>query len=315
MPESENRITALFFISISDKKETEGRSGIVRFITLLHKHEVMSTISPTHTSLLNSTKQMAWWLSMYNTACSIAIHKLPFASVRRLVALDCIKEPMEEGEEFTDFRPGVPAQVQQLMGSMTDLCRDAAIANESLRVLFSTSGRSLKPVMYAATKLSPLSDDPKSDVEMEYAGVLTCCDFAEEDSLATVGVAERLEDHIDVDECAFCDVVCSTAGSRAGRSLLAQFLIDLKRCRGANRKLGVVTVAVSKAGRNLFRSFNFSEVKFKGNYVMYASLDDITFDTLTTALRFGNSENYIGVCFRHGLTTTTKDKVYPTGCR
>ena len=136
--------------------------------------------------------------------------------------------------------------------------------------------------------------------------------------MATLGATSRLEKHLPNNvlshRTAFVDVVCSTAGSRSGRALLAQLLIDLKRSRGKNRKRAVVTLAVSDAGRDLFRSFGFSQIKFKGNHLMFALLNDITFETLTHALRFEGSDQYMGVCFRHGLTKPSEDKVYPTGC-
>ena len=107
---------------------------------------------------------------MYHTACSIVVPIMPDARVRQLVKLDILTKPMEEGESFTVFQQKAPLQMPQLMGSMTDICLDAAIANESLRVLFSFQGRRLKPMLYAATKLKPKSDDPSSEVRMEYAG-------------------------------------------------------------------------------------------------------------------------------------------------
>ena len=128
---------------------------------------------------------------MYNTACSIAVQIMPYARVRQLVKLDIITKPMEEGDSFTVFQRKAPLQMQQLMGSMTDICLDAAIANESLRVLFSFQGRHLKPMLYAATKLKPKSDDPSSEVHIVYAGVLRCCDFAEEGALSTVALHSR----------------------------------------------------------------------------------------------------------------------------
>ena len=69
-----------------------------------------------------------------------------------------------------------------------------------------------------------------------------------------------------------------------GKSLLAQFLIDLKKSRCVIRKEAVVTVAVNKDGRELFKSFGFREVKFKGNYLMSVYLEDVTFQTMTQAL-------------------------------
>ena len=279
----------------------------------------MNPVSPSHDRLANSAKHMQWWLSLYNTACSVAIQKLTYVRVRQLVKLDKMQEPLDEGDEFTHFQPNAPEQMQQLMGSMTNLCGDAALANESLRVLFSAQGKSLNPVMYAATKLKPKSGDPESTVKMIYAGVLTCCDFTQEDALSTTGATARLEQHMDEavldDDTAFVDIVCSTAKSRVGRALLAQLLVDLKRSRCRNPKQAVVTVAVSKEGRGLFRSFGFEELKFKGNHLMFVHLRDITFETLTQALRFEDSEQYMGVCFRHGLTKPTSDNVYPTGCR
>ena len=222
----------------------------------------MSAVSPTHEGLSHSTKHMAWWLTMYNTACSIAIQKLPYVRVRQLVKLDKVKEPMEEGETFTQFQSKAPLQMQQLMGSMTGLCRDAAIANESLRILFSSQGKHLEPTLYAATKLKPRSGDPSCAVSMAYAGVLTCCDFAEERALSTVGAAARLEKYLD-DEVlesgtAFVDIVCSVAGSRVGRALLGQFLVDLKKSRHMNRKHAVVTAAVSTEAAS---SFAVSDLK------------------------------------------------------
>lgn len=283
--------------------------------------EEMAAVSPRHDQLARDTKQMLWWLSMYNTACGVAIQKMPYARVRQLIgsSVDSVKEPMEEGEGFSQFQSGASQQMQQLMGSMTHLCRDAALANESVRVLFSSpGGRSLKAVLYAATKLRPQSADPKSTVKMAYAGVLTTCDYVEEDALATTGATARLEKHLKGNilesHTAFVDVVCSTARSRVGRALLAQLLIDLKRSRSRDRKHAVVTVAVSNEGRDLFRSFDFSELRFKGHHLMFVMLRDVTFETLTTALRFEGSDEYMGVCFRHGLTGPSKDKVYPTGC-
>mgnify|MGYP006219057419 CR=1 FL=1 len=256
---------------------------------------------------------------MYNTACSVAIQKLPYARVRQLVELDGIKEPLDEGDEFTHFHPKAPVQMQELLGSMTGLCRGAALANESVRVLFSAQGKSLNPMMYAATKLKPRSGDPESTVKMAFAGVLTCCDYVQEDALSTMGATERLQQHVDRDvldnNTAFVDIVCSTARSRVGRALLAQLLVDLKRSRCRNPKQVVITVAVSTEGRDLFRSFNFSELKFKGSHLMCVHLEDITFETLTQALRFEGSDQYMGVCFRHGLTKATSDRVYATGCQ
>ena len=204
---------------------------------------------------------------MYNIACSVAIQKLPYTRVRQLVAMDKVKDPMEEGESFTHFHNKAPPQMQQLIDSMTGLCCDAAIANESLRVLFSSQGRHLEPTLYAATKLHPKSKDPFSAVSMAYAGVLVCCDYTEEGALSTVGATARLEKHIDSDvledSTAFVDIVCSVAKSRTGRALLAQLLVDLKKSRRVNRKHVVVTVAVSQDGRDLFRSFGFDEIKLK----------------------------------------------------
>ena len=97
----------------------------------------MNIVSPTLEGLAQSIKYMLWWLRMYNTACSIAVQIMPYARFRQLVKLDIITKPMEEGESFTVFQRKAPLQMQQLMGSMTDICRDAAIANESVRVLFS----------------------------------------------------------------------------------------------------------------------------------------------------------------------------------
>ena len=174
-------------------------------------------------------------------------------------------------------------------------------------------------MFYAAIKLKPKSDDPSSKVRMEYAGVLTCCEFAEEEALSTVGATARLTKHIDEDTLenatAFVHIVCSVAKSRVGRSLLAQFLIDLKKSRSVNRKEAVVIVAVSKDGRELFKSFGFREVKFKGNYLMYVYLEDVTFETMTKALRFKISDEFMGVCFRHGLTRPSSNNMYPTGCK
>ena len=136
--------------------------------------------------------------------------------------------------------------------------------------------------------------------------------------MSTVGATARLVRHMDEDslknDTAFVDIVCSVVKSRVGRALLAQFLIDLKKSRSANRKEAVVTVAVSKDGRDLFKSFGFKEVKFKGNYLMFVYLNDVTFETMTKALRFENSDEYMGVCFRQGLTSPSRDNVYATGC-
>ena len=62
------------------------------------------TVSPTHDGLANSTKYMAWWLSMYNTACSIAIQKLPHARVRQLVKLDTIAPALLPEIDHRGFR-------------------------------------------------------------------------------------------------------------------------------------------------------------------------------------------------------------------
>ena len=47
---------------------------------------------------------------------------------------------------------------------------------------------------------------------------------------------------------------------------------------------------------------------------MFVYLEDITFETLTEAMRFEDSEQYMGVCLRHGMTKPSKDNIYPTGC-
>ena len=99
----------------------------------------MNVVSPTHEALAQSTKYMLWWLRMYNTACSIAVQIMPYARVRQLVKLDIITKPMEEGDSFTVFQRKAPLQMQQLMGSMPDICLDAAIANESLRTKIAPS--------------------------------------------------------------------------------------------------------------------------------------------------------------------------------
>ena len=132
----------------------------------------MNIVSPTHEGLAQSTKYMLWWLRMYSTACSIAVQIMPYARVRQLVMLEIITKPMEAGDSFTVFQRTAPLQMQQLMGSMTDICRDAAIANESVRVLFSFQGRHLKPMLYVATKLKPTSHDSSSEVRMDWGQAL-----------------------------------------------------------------------------------------------------------------------------------------------
>ena len=86
----------------------------------------MAAVSPTHSDLANSTKQMQWRLSMYNTACGVSIQKLPYARVRQLVKLDGVKKPLEQGQGFPRFQSKASPQMHRLMDNMTHLCRDAA---------------------------------------------------------------------------------------------------------------------------------------------------------------------------------------------
>lgn len=48
---------------------------------------------------------------------------------------------------------------------------------------------------------------------------------------------------------------------------------------------------------------------------MFVHMEDITFETLTQALQFEGSDQYMGVCFRHGLTKPSQKNIYPTGCK
>ena len=58
---------------------------------------------------------------------------------------------------------------------------------------------------------------------------------------------------------------------------------------------------------------NFVPVALTTWYLMFVYLNDVAFGTMTKALRFENSDEFMGVCFRHRLTRPSN--MYPTGCK
>ena len=266
---------------------------------------------------LNNARHLTVWLNLYNKANALEVQLLRYNEVRRLVAAP--SEPLEHGQPLKGIKPKQPLGMRQLMGSLTDLCGDAAIANESVRVLFSQEGRALKPVLYLATKLFPLGSSPATGaVPLGAAGALTMCMFDEEDALGTKGVRRvmaRIAPHLDLDECMLIDIVCSQKHTRSGRSLLGTALVELKRLPRTRQKQGVLSIAVSKEGRHILKSFGFHEVKHKGNWLMYMDLETVSFERFTSALQFSNSDTYLNeVCWRRGLTSPTQNKTFANGC-
>ena len=263
----------------------------------------------------STPSNMRWWLELYNKACSLELVRLSYPQVRKMLRADDIPNELDFGDQLPQIQGTAPRGFQLLLSSLTELCNQAAIPNESVRMLFSGAGRDLKPVLYVAIKLKPSKVDPDSSVTLQSAGVLTVCQFTEEEGLATMGVAGVLEaQQLDPERCLLVDVVCSAAKSRSGRSLLAQLIVDLQRKRTRPVE-SLATIAVSESGRRLFESFGFQKATHEGDTVMFCRLSDITLETFTdSALLIGDGGTVLDMCFQPGLSEKTKHKMYKRGC-
>ena len=266
---------------------------------------------------MNTNRNIQLWVSLYHKAAQLEIQAFDYAMMRRYLRdVDQYQEPLE----LDDVMPGIPhdnaSVVQSMLASLSNVCHSGIIGAESVRVLFRKEGRSLHPFMYVAHKLNVRSDNADDPIHIVGCGMLTACDFVEDDALGTRGTARVLEEKgIDLEEALLVDIVCSKEGSRSGRALLAHLLLRLKRQRGEQRKSAVVTVTVTNEGRRLFESFGFSSRKRGDGRLMYAKLSDIRFQHFVDSLLFEGSKQYLeDICFRPGLTSPTKNKKYTNGC-
>ena len=263
---------------------------------------------------LNTKKHLQVWLNMYTKATGLEIQMLKYADVRRLVAIDKMEDALDDGDEL-DFKSNQPMVMQQVFESLLDICESHALANESIRVLFSAETRQLKAKLLLAFKLYPLGHAEDGNVA---SGMLTYCDFDEGEAISTVGVRRKMATltcGLDPDQCVVVDVVCSSKGSGSGRALLGTLLLELLKQRVSNRPDGVIAIAVSNHGHDLFLDFGFRAVKFKGDHLMYLDLRQISFEKFTNALRFHQSEKLLNdICWRRGISAPTRNKSYANGC-
>ena len=268
---------------------------------------------------LSTKKHLQTWLNLYTTATGLELQVLTYAQVRRLVAVDSMPDELDDGDALR-LKANQPMAMLQVMGSLTSICGTHARANESIRILFSKETRHLKARIFLATQLYALGQaPPRTDprAQESAAGCLVVCDFDEGDALGTVGVRRKLAtSDLDPDRCVVVDVVCAKKKTRSGRALLGTLILELLKQRASTRPQGILAIAVSKEGRNLFQSFGFNEVKFRGDFLMSLNLADLSFQHYTEALKFHNSRKYLHeVCWRSGSSTPTRHRAFDNGCR
>ena len=168
--------------------------------------------------------------------------------------------------------------------SMAALFQDHALA------------KSLKPKLFVGFDLQ---DDAS------VCGMLTMCSFERDDALSTSRLSQsycsthklpRIDSNWQL-----VDVVASSKQG-TGALLLLTALIHAARAR----KTGILSIAVTRAGRRLFQSFGFQtehgwRERGSQRYLCHCRLSDVHLVDLHSRLRVHDSL-LTDVCFRNGLT-------------
>ena len=268
---------------------------------------------------LTDRGRIALCTELFLKAAGLHVQVWDFRTVRRSLKLDGT-EPMDSGDNLTGMlRDSSPGAVHDVVDSLSTLCRGNIIGSESIRVLFREEARVLNPKLMIAHRLgAPKRSSSRSSTTV--VGMLTVCNFVQEEALATQGVRAALRRHrreVNLDDTLLIDVVCARDQSAAGRALLGQLLSDMLHLRrGARARKSVLSaVAVSASGVRLLSHFGFESINLpSGHQFMWLNLKDVDASVIESALAFENQDRILSLCLRQGLTQGSRGNCYLNGC-
>lgn len=177
-------------------------------------------------------------------------------------------------------------------GSMAALFQDHPLA------------RALKPKLWIAYDLQ--------DEEPVVCGMLTSCLYERDDALSTTRLTHQYCSRHGLPRLdsnwTLIDVVASSKPG-TGALLLLSAIVTAAR----QKRTGICSIAVTKAGRRLFASFGFETShgwREKGGhrYLCHARISDLHLADLHRRLRVHDAL-ITDVCFREGLTKASKDRL------
>lgn len=271
---------------------------------------------------LTDRRRLQLYSELFLKAAQLHVQQLKYTAVRRYLKLDSAEQPLRANQSLVSLlRPSATGPIRDALGSISALCSGDVKAHESVRVLFRRVARDLKPRLLLAYRLgAPHKPNDAASQGSALVGMLTVCDFTEEEALCTDGVEAALmrnRKRVDLSNALLIDVVCAKRHSGAGRGLLGELLPrQLKMRRGSKDRRDVIcAVAATRAGLHLFDAFGFESIKIPGgDHFCWLSLDDLDPDKIASALIYENTKVIQGLCIREGLTKATRGRRYLNGC-
>ena len=245
---------------------------------------------------LDQTRFYALYSRLAQIQLGTLVNTYDYNSIRRLIDVegDDITADSDDalGEQIVDGVKALPSMETDGKGelsidppaSMAALFQDHSLA------------RSLKPKLFVGFDLQD---------EATVCGMLTMCTFERDDALSTSRLSQtyctthklpRIDSNWQL-----VDVVASSKQG-TGALLLLAALIHAARAK----KTGILSIAVTRAGRRLFQSFGFDtehgwRERGSQRYLCYTRLADVQLADLHSRLRVHDSL-LTDVCFRNGLT-------------
>lgn len=248
---------------------------------------------------LDQARFIALYLKLAQVQLGTLANTYDYHSIRRLIRVsgDDIEA---EGEDPLGDR--IVEGIHALPSSETDGGSTLSIdPPASMAALFQEHelARSLKPKLYVGFDLQDGA---------AVCGMLTTCSFERDPALSTSRFTQGYcsTHHLPRFEASWTlvDVVASSKHG-TGALLLLNAVVGALRAK----KAGILSIAVTKAGRRLFESFGFATEhswRERGGqrYLCYARTADVKLTTLHSRLRVHNTL-LSDVCFRNGLTNRT----------
>jgi hypothetical protein len=255
-----------------------------------------------HSRIFQRSQNLTKYVSLVSIALGLHVQSLSFNDVRRLISIEENDEEdvakIKEGE--TDYL------AQVLIDQIPTFCDGELIRYTSgLATLFKgdKEHRELLPRVYLCWDLRD---------SCQLVGACNTLRFVSDSAIGTellthVYLAKHSLPQFD-HNWTLIDIVCSRR-SPTMTLLVMNIFGNVSRGRARNC-VGLLAVAINEKSRKSLHKLGFMEHKFKHGYLMYCRLEAIRLDRVMARLNFAENELMLkAVCFRHGLTKNTEDKL------
>ena len=262
-------------------------------------------------------------LTTYHRLAGIALGvvtppSLTFHMVRRLISVDEETEEVSANEESTDPLAQLLVEAASSMAFSEETSSHVmdVDASASLAALFDgDAAKSLKPRLFVAISVRATSSSSASagDEDARICGLLTTCEWTRDATLGTERFTQKELSKLGAPRLdsswLLIDVVAS---KRRGCGVLLALQAYLLACK-SRQYHGVVALAVTRAGRQLFEKLGFATHAYREGGVSkalcYARAGSLSLMQIRRRLAFPGSTTLLeSYCYREGVRDA--DKIY-----